>query len=66
VHSTITQYTHDGNRRIFLNPRALNGREYELRNPCRRHPEASDIRQLEQRRRKILICGESINILHFY
>jgi hypothetical protein len=42
---------------MLLNPRALNGRQYELRDSCQRHPEASDIRQLEQRRRKI-VCGE--------
>lgn len=55
---------------MFLDTRALNvrtstdAREYELRNSCRRHPEASDIRRLEQRRRKI-VCGELINILYF-
>lgn len=50
---------------MFLNPRVLNIRQYELRKSCRRHPEASNIRQLEQRRRKI-VCGELIDILYFY
>jgi hypothetical protein len=50
---------------MFLNSRFLEVRQYEMRNSCRRHPEASDIRQLEQRRRKI-VCGELINILFFY
>jgi len=50
---------------MLLNPRSLNGREYEMRNSCRRHPEASDIRLLEQRGRKI-VSGELINILYFY